>query len=277
MTPIPPRLSRLAILLLACWAGGLAPLDSRHAHGQLAPPEAPAGGEGGGQPPMPGDVDLAGSRVYVFVGKTGLGHDHAVIGKLVSGSVRLDAAEDAGQLVFDMRSFLADTPEARKVLGLAGQTDESTRRQTTDNMLGPDVLDVGRHPTATFDIGSALRAARPGAGPRPTVDLVGAFTLHGVTRKVVIPVEIESHGPILRLTGSFRIKQTDFGIKPYKKLGGVVGVADELSIHGDIRIAATPVPGPSPAAGNPAAPSATPPAGRLPPEKRAPAAIGGPK
>jgi hypothetical protein len=59
---------------------------------------------------MPGDVDLAGSRVYVFVGKTGLGHDHAVIGKLVSGSVRLDAAEDAGQLVFDMRSFLAELP-----------------------------------------------------------------------------------------------------------------------------------------------------------------------
>jgi hypothetical protein len=81
-----------------------------------------------------------------------------------------------------------------------------------------------------IDATRGRRAARPGAGTKPSVDLVGVFTLHGVKRKVVIPVEIESHGPILRLTGSFRIKQTDFGIKPYKKLGGVVGVADELSI-----------------------------------------------
>jgi polyisoprenoid-binding protein YceI len=230
-----------------------------------------------GQPPVPGDVDLATSRVYVLVGKTGLGHDHAVIGKLVSGSVRLDAGENAGQIVFDMRSFLADTPEARKVLGLAGQTDESTRRQTTDNMLGPDVLDVDRHPTATFDIGSALRSARPGAGAKPTVDLAGSFTLHGVTRKVVIPVEVESVGPILRLTGSFRIKQSDFGMKPYKKFGGVVGVADELSIHGDIRIAAASAGNPN-SAGQPATiPSARPPAGPVPPERPAPAVTGGRK
>lgn len=223
-------------------------------------------------PPSPGEVDLDGSRVYVFVGKTGLGHDHAIVGRLVSGRVILDAPQNAGQLVFDMPSFVADTPEARKVLGLAGETDASTRKQTTENMLGPEVLDVARHPTATFDIDSALRSRRPGNGAKPTVDLVGTFTLHGVTRKVVIPVEVGSGGRVLRLVGAFRIKQTDFGIKPYKKLGGVVGVADELVIHGDIRIAATPAPG---SAADLTTPTALPPAGRLPAEQAVPATIDG--
>ena len=33
----------------------------------------------------PGDVFLPGSRVYVFVGKTGFGHEHAVVGQLKQG------------------------------------------------------------------------------------------------------------------------------------------------------------------------------------------------
>ncbi len=253
------------VTLLAMALPTTLPLD---ADAQV-PPAAPAA-----QAPLPtpGEVDTDGSRIYVFVGKTGLGHDHGIVGRLVSGRVILDAPQNAGQLVFDMPSFLADTPEARKALGLAGETDASTRKQTTANMLGPDVLDVARHPTATFDIESALRPQRPVKGAKPTVDLVGTFTLHGVARKVVIPAEVGAAGRVLRLVGSFRIKQTDFGIKPYKKFGGVVGVADELVIHGDIRIAATPVAG---RAAELTSPTAQPPAGRLPAEQAVPATSGG--
>ena len=253
------------VTLLAMALPTTLPLD---ADAQV-PPAAPAA-----QAPLPtpGEVDTDGSRIYVFVGKTGLGHDHGIVGRLVSGRVILDAPQNAGQLVFDMPSFLADTPEARKALGLAGETDASTRKQTTANMLGPDVLDVAHHPTATFDIESALRPQRPVKGAKPTVDLVGTFTLHGVARKVVIPAEVGAAGRVLRLIGSFRIKQTDFGIKPYKKFGGVVGVADELVIHGDIRIAATPVAG---RAAELTSPTAQPPAGRLPAEQAVPATSGG--
>lgn len=253
------------VTLLAMALPTMLPLD---ANAQV-PPAAPAA-----QAPLPtpGEVDTDGSRIYVFVGKTGLGHDHGIVGRLVSGRVILDAPQNAGQLVFDMPSFLADTPEARKALGLAGETDASTRKQTTANMLGPDVLDVAHHPTATFDIESALRPQRPVNGAKPTVDLVGTFTLHGVARKVVIPAEVGAAGRVLRLIGSFRIKQTDFGIKPYKKLGGVVGVTDELVIHGDIRIAATPVAG---RAAELTTPTAQPSAGRLPAEQAVPATSGG--
>lgn len=213
--------------------------------------------------PQPGDVDLGSSRVYVFVGRTGLGHDHAVIGSLQSGRVRLGAAEQAGRLVFDVRGFRADTAEARKALGLPGETDPGTQKQVTDNMLGPDVLDAARHPAASFEIRSALQTARPAAAGRTAFDLVGDFMLHGVTRKVIIPVEVEPFGRLVRLTGGFAVKQTDFGMKPYTKLGGVVGVADQLKIYGDVRLLAATVPAGGPVPGG------------LAPANAAPASTGG--
>src|SRR5271155_5699743 len=52
-----------------------------------------------------GEVDIERSRVYAFVGKTGFGHEHGVVGRLKSGSIRLGAKENAGQLEFDLTSF----------------------------------------------------------------------------------------------------------------------------------------------------------------------------
>lgn len=196
----------------------------------------------GQQPPAPGAVDLAGSRLFVLVGKTGLGHEHAVTGTLQVGRLRLGVAEQAGTLVFDMRSFRADTAEARKTLGLAGETDPDTRRQVDENMLGPAVLDVARHPTATLEIRSALPSPQQPGNGKTAYDLAGTFTLHGVARPATIRAEAEAAGQFVRLWGGFAIRQTDFGIKPFAKLGGVVGVANELKIYGDIRIAAAAAP-----------------------------------
>lgn len=203
------------------------------AAGSLCGSLAPASAQAPAQPR--GAVDLAASRVYVLVGKSGLvGHVHAVEGRLVSGQVTLGAKDQAGELVFDMRSFLADTLDARKMLGLEGRVDDSTQRQTNANMLGPEVLDVARHPTARFDIRSALPVAPLRAGGPLAYRLAGTFTLHGAQRPLDVVAELEDRGAALRLRGGFAIKQTDFGMKPYAKFGGMVGVADELKIWGDI-------------------------------------------
>ena len=46
---------------------------------------------------QPGDVDLANSRVFTFVGATGFGHEHGVEGRLVSGNIQLGANQNAGR------------------------------------------------------------------------------------------------------------------------------------------------------------------------------------
>lgn len=179
-------------------------------------------------------VDAAKSRVYVRVGATGLGHEHGVVGQLRSGHIRLGASDEAGRLVFDMASFRADTDEARSYVGLAGQTDASTQQQVTANMLGGAVLDVARYPTAEI----ALRSAALAADQGPGVYLIdGQFTLHGQSRPLRFYARAETSEGLVRLRGRFAILQTQYGIRPYRKLLGAVGVADELQIWGDVWLA----------------------------------------
>ncbi|HUE15203.1 MAG TPA: YceI family protein [Planctomycetaceae bacterium] len=183
-----------------------------------------------------GDVDVDHSRVYAFVGKTGFGHEHGIAGRLKSGSIRLGASEKAGQLEFDLTSFVADTPEARRYVGLKGETDASTQEQVTTNMLGNYVLDTQQYPTATFAINSALPLSGnlPNGAKRYQLD--GQFTLHGATRPVRIVAQAKSENGVIRLRGSFMMLQTDYNITPFTKALGAVGVTDKLRIYGDILI-----------------------------------------
>jgi polyisoprenoid-binding protein YceI len=183
-----------------------------------------------------GDVDIERSRVYAFVGKTGFGHEHGVVGRLKSGSIRLGARQKAGQLEFDLTSFVADTPDARHYVGLEGETDASTQEQVNANMLGKYVLDTQQFPTATFAIESALPLSGnlPNGAKRYQLD--GQFTLHGATRPVRIIAQAKSESGVVRLRGSFMMLQTDYNITPFSKALGAVGVTDKLRIYGDILI-----------------------------------------
>jgi len=181
----------------------------------------------------PGAAELGHSRVYVHVYKsTLLGHEHGVVGRLKSGHLLLDLDDNAGEFVFDMPSFVADTDEARRAVGLAGSTDADTRQQVTQNMLGPDDLDARRYPTATFRVKSAKPTGKNDRGGHPIYELAGEFTLHGVRRPIRVNAtsEPQRDGKLL-VRGAMSIRQTQFGITPFSKAFGAIGVADQLTIH----------------------------------------------
>ena len=180
-------------------------------------------------------IDIETSRVYILVDKTGLGHAHGVAGRLRSGYVKL-GRRAAGQIVFDMASFVADTDEARKYVGLSGTTSDSTKKQVNDNMLGPDVLNVKAHPTATFDIESAVPSAKKSAAGNPVYELRGTLRLRRTNRPLAIAAEAIAGENVTRLRGRFTIEQTKFGMKPYTAALGAVGVADALTISGEIDV-----------------------------------------
>lgn len=180
------------------------------------------------------EVNVEASRVYIYVGKVGLGHEHGVVGRVKSGVILLGASSQAGEIVFDMPSFIADTAEARKYLGLEGETPASRQKEVTANMVGADVLDVRKHPTATFKIASAMPLKKQSDAGHPLYRLAGEFSLHGVKRPLKLDVEVIEQTGGVRVRGSFEIRQTDYGIEPYSKAFGAVGVTDELTIYGEI-------------------------------------------
>lgn len=194
-------------------------------------PEAPA------KSFAPGEVDTHRSRVYIRVGKTGFGHEHAVIGMLRAGKISIGREVHAGELIFDLASFVADSDYARQYIGLEGKSDPATQRKVTANMRGPDVLDVARFPTAEFRIKSAHLTERKSSTGFAVYDFSGEFSLHGVTRQIQFAAEVEQLDGWAHVRGSFKILQTDFGMTPFSKAFGTIGVANELQIFGDLYIA----------------------------------------
>jgi polyisoprenoid-binding protein YceI len=186
-----------------------------------------------GQSPVE-KIDVQTSRVYVFVAKKGAGHDHGVEGRLTAGAVRLGAAANAGELTFDLLTFQADTDAARRYVGLPPGTDAATQAKVTANMHGSGVLDVAQFATAKFVIHSVTPVTAQGL-PGTPYQFDGELELHGVKRAIRFLSGAETiEGGRVRIRGGFTLKQTDFGITPYSKLLGAVGVADELRIYGDL-------------------------------------------
>lgn len=184
-------------------------------------------------------VDTDTSRTYIKVASaTRLGHDHGVIGRLASGSVTLGGK---GDLVFDMRTFVSDRPEARRYVGLTASISASDAQKTTTTMVGKDVLDVARYPTARYVIRSAMPADGQKPGEPGKYQLTGEFTLHGATLAMPLTAVIEkTDSPgTLRMRTAFAIRQSQFGMTPYSALGGLVGVKDQLEIWGDLIVRPT--------------------------------------
>ena len=190
------------------------------------------------KPVASGDVNLDKSLTYIRVDKARVGHVHAVVGKLKSGQLRLNAATDPniepGTLVFDMTSFDADTEAARKYLGMEEPIDDNTRKQVNENMLGKAVLDVRSYPTATFVGKSIARLETKSSRGLQQYQVKGDFTLHGTTKPIDFTVDVEEVKGWYRVRGAFAILQSQFGIKPFTKAFGVIGVADKLDIYGDL-------------------------------------------
>jgi len=199
----------------------------------LTSPQRVSGQEAGG-------LDVKSSRVYTFVQGTGVGHSHAVEAKLLRGNLILGATSNAGSVLFDMKSFDVDTLRARKKLGLEGKVADVTRRAVNREMHGKAVLNTAKFPQASLSISAAKPVGIDKKTGLAEYELTGNFKLLGVTRPLKVNILVDDSEKSLKVTGEFTIKQTDYGIKPFRKAFGAVGVADELKISGDLLVAPSP-------------------------------------
>jgi polyisoprenoid-binding protein YceI len=61
-----------------------------------------------------------------------------------------------------------------------------------------------------------------------------------VTRPLDVPFHARAEGPGYRVSGSARLRQTDFGITPFSTAGGTIGVDDEIQVEFDLVLAPAP-------------------------------------
>jgi polyisoprenoid-binding protein YceI len=104
-------------------------------------------------------------------------------------------------------------------------------------MLGAAVLDAARFPHATFEITAIAPLEEKSERGLPQYQLDGKFTLHGAVQPIRIIVDIDEKDGWLHLRGGFNIRQTQYGIRPFSKALGTIGVTDQLTIWGDLWLA----------------------------------------
>ena len=174
-------------------------------------------------------VDPAESLIVIEVRRGGslarLGHDHVIASHEVTGYVA--PGEGRADMYVALARMAVDEPELRKEAGFDTQPTESDIEGTRSNMLN-HVLEAERFPFALLAVAGADAKARKAT-------LAVAITLHGQTRTLQVPAEIDADERSVSVSGKLAFNQTDFGITPYSLLGGAIAVKDGLALRFRIR------------------------------------------
>jgi polyisoprenoid-binding protein YceI len=138
-----------------------------------------------------------------------------------------DQALIAVQAIFDTRSLRTDAQ---------GLTNTVTTKEKW--------FDIDNHPLATF----TCKTVKPidAATPSHTHDLVGSFTLNGITKPITIPAKLSFTGQSMTLDASFTILRSDFDVDKRSSsvagtLGGVVSKVDD-QVKMAVQVTASPDP-----------------------------------
>jgi polyisoprenoid-binding protein YceI len=93
-------------------------------------------------------------------------------------------------------------------------------------MLGEQVLDATKYPQIRF---SSTSVKAGSSVSRLAVE--GSLVLHGVTKPLTVPVSVQvANDGTLTADAEVLLLQSDFGITPYKAVGGTVRVKDKLKL-----------------------------------------------
>lgn len=172
-------------------------------------------------------IDAARSSFTVRAFSGGLlwfkGHDHLLAVRDFSGEVSATPGSVAPASL-TLRVRADSLVETREVF-----TEQ--QKQIINRELREIVLETDKYPEMTFRSTDVTLKSEKG---RDKLRVGGDLTLHGVTRRIVIPAEVSFSGRDLRARGEFRIDKSDFKVKATSAFHGMVRVRDKLKFTFDI-------------------------------------------
>ena len=156
----------------------------------------------------------------------GLGHDHVVDLRGARGEVEIGDSTGSVHLDIDVAAADIDLAAGRFEEGFKKAVEEADRVKILAGMRGPKGLDVARYPRVKFD----STQIEPVESLKGTWEVTGVFALHGSTRSLEFPVTLAERSGGYWAYGYARIRPSDYGIKPFSVLGGLIRVQDEAVV-----------------------------------------------
>jgi len=166
-------------------------------------------------------IDARRSRFTVQAFATGvlsaMGHSPTIGIRTFSGEVEFDPeGPAAGSLRLTIQA---------ESLELQDDISDLDRREM-ERLMKDQVLEVARYPGIGYE-SSAIEVKRLNESLY-TATIDGELSFHGVTRRQTLAARIVDSGDMLRASGDFILKQSDFQIKPVSVAGGALRLKDEI-------------------------------------------------
>ena len=125
------------------------------------------------------------------------------VGRTTAITGGFDVSADGDSVVVRDTSFDADLTQLK--------SDQDKR----DNRIRTRGLESDRFPTATFKASDPMEVPQDvGAGEIHRTKVTGDLTIHGVTKRVTIPIEVQRSGENVELAGSLTFPFSEFGMQP---------------------------------------------------------------
>jgi len=169
------------------------------------------------------DIGPSTGQLLVRTGRDGVaarvGHDLTITFEKWSGQLTF-RGDDLGSATV---TATFETGSIKVVEGSGGALPLTILDRREIRKTARRLLETDRQPTATFASTSIKRAGDGG-----TID--GILTIRGVSAPVTIDVSSSGTG----WRGSTLIRQTSFGMKPYRAFLGALRLADEVGIEVEV-------------------------------------------
>ncbi len=109
-------------------------------------------------------------------------------------------------------------------------------RSMRDEKIHEIGLESSRYPTATFVLSTPVTLTKNAVSGRVTrVSVTGVFTIHGTSRREILPVEFSLVGSTLEAAGSLTFPWSEFGMTA-PSVAGFVNVTDKATMEFDLRL-----------------------------------------
>lgn len=169
-------------------------------------------------------IDAAASRFTVQAFATGLlssfGHNPTMSIRDFSGEIECQPETfEQAKMRLNVRT------DAMEVLDEMKRDD---RRKLEEEMYGT-VLEVSRFPEAAFE-SKSISVQKLGADLL-AVHVAGDLTFHGATQSQSFDARVTRIGTMLRISGEFPLRQSDYAIKPFSAAGGTLRLKDEVKFR----------------------------------------------
>jgi polyisoprenoid-binding protein YceI len=177
------------------------------------------------------DPQFSTIRIYAFRGGRAakLAHNHVLSAPKFTGFFHLPPSGASGarfDLEFRLDELEIDDPVLRSALGgaFASKLSAADIEGSRKHMLGEENLQAEKFPFVRIH---SLEISGDGTKFAAKVQI----QMHGQKREMWIPLNVEGLPEKLSVTGSFVLRQTDFGAQPYTVLNGLIAVQDEIVIE----------------------------------------------